>query len=181
MYWIVMYLFCTHLTFDLILRLRSISRLGIHPYGCWHTSRNTIIIDAKFYSMLPSKVKISLFCLNGLPTIRRVQAFEKFNYSVLRNNNIIHERCRPIQKRDLGVFIFIEHIRKLTIEFICLFEVRLSNTLSILPFQGWNTMGVFFLTIDVPIEVSGVCLNITNQVIHIQIMLFSYISLDFSS
>ena len=24
---------------------------------------------AKFYSILPSKVKISLFCLNGLPTI----------------------------------------------------------------------------------------------------------------
>ena len=28
--------FCTHLTFDLIPRLRHISRLGIHPYGCWH-------------------------------------------------------------------------------------------------------------------------------------------------
>ena len=84
------------------------------------------------------------------------QAFEKFNYSVLRNNNTIHERCRPIHKRDLGVLIFIEHIRKLTIEFLCLFEVRLSNTLSILPSQGWNTLGVFFLTIDVPIEVSGV-------------------------
>ena len=87
------------------------------------------------------------------------QAFEKFNYSFLRNNNIIHERCRPIQKRDLGVFIFIELIHKLTIEFLCLFEVRLSNTLSILPFQGCNTLGVFFLTINVPIEVSGVCLT----------------------
>ena len=65
------------------------------------------------------------------------------------------------------MFIFNEHIRKLTIEFLCLFEVRLINTLSILPLQGWNTLGVFFLTIDVPIEVSGVCLNITNQVIHI--------------
>ena len=54
------------------------------------------------------------------------------------------------------------------------------SLLSIFPFQGWNTLGVFFLTIDVPIEVSGVCLNITNQVIHIQIVLFSYISLDFS-
>ena len=92
-------------------------------------------------------------------SFRRVQAFEKFNYSVLRNSNIIHERCRPIQKRDLGVFIFTEHIRKLTIEFLCLFEIRLSNTLSIFPFQGWNTLGVFFLTIDVPIEVSGVCLT----------------------
>ena len=68
---------------------------------------------------------------------------------VLRNSNIIYERCRPIQKRDLGVFSFTEHIRKLTIEFLCLFEIRLSNTLSILPFQGWNTLGVFFLTIDV--------------------------------
>ena len=36
-------------------------------------------------------------------------------------------------------------------------------------------LGVFFLTI----EVCWVCLNITNQVIHIQNMLFSYISLDF--
>ena len=49
------------------------------------------------------------------------------------------------------MFIFTEHIRKLTIEFLCLFEIRLSNTLSIFPFQGWNTLGVFFLTIDVPI------------------------------
>ena len=47
--------FCTHLTFDLILRLRRISRLGIHPYGCWHTSRNTISTDATFYSILPSE------------------------------------------------------------------------------------------------------------------------------
>ena len=63
---------------------------------------------------------------------------------------------------------------KVTIKFLCLFEVRLSNTLSILPSEGWNFLGVFFLTIDVPIEVSAVCLNITNQGIHIQIMLFSY-------
>ena len=61
MYRIVIHLFCTHLTFDLILRLWSISTLGIHPYGCWHTSRNTISMDAEFYSILPSKVKINLF------------------------------------------------------------------------------------------------------------------------
>ena len=47
--------FCTHLTFDLIPRLRHISRLGIHPYGCWHTSRTTISMDATFYSILPSE------------------------------------------------------------------------------------------------------------------------------
>ena len=40
---IALFSFCTHLTFDLILRLRRISRLGIYPYGCWHTSRNTIL------------------------------------------------------------------------------------------------------------------------------------------
>ena len=37
------------------------------------------------------------------------------------------------------MFIFTEHIRKLTIEFLCLFEIRLSKTFSIFPFQGWNT------------------------------------------
>ena len=57
--------FCTHLTFDLILRLRRISRLGIHPYSCWHTSMDTISMDATFYSILPSK---DLFSWNGLPT-----------------------------------------------------------------------------------------------------------------
>ena len=48
------------------------------------------------------------------------------------------------------------------------------------PFRGGIPWVSFFLTIDVPIEVSGVCLNITNWVIHTQIVLFSYISLDFS-
>ena len=43
------------------------------------------------------------------------------------------------------MFIFTEHIRKLTIEFLYLFEVRLSNTLSILPFQGSSTLGVFLM------------------------------------
>ena len=40
---------------------------------------------------------------------------------------------------------------------------------------------VFFLSIDTLIEVSGICLSITNHVVHIQIMLFPNISLDFSS
>ena len=46
---IAIFSFCTHLTFDLILRLGRISRLGIHPNGFWHTSRNTISMDATFY------------------------------------------------------------------------------------------------------------------------------------
>ena len=49
-----------------------------------------------------------------------------------------------LSKSRPGCFIFIEHIRKLTIEFLCLFKVRLSNTLSIPPFQGWSTLGVLF-------------------------------------
>ena len=148
---------------------------GISPVAidCWKRWANTG----------PNSVASSFRTLgwnsSGPKSFKRVQAVEKFYYSVLRNNNIIHERCRHIQKRDLGVFIFIEYIRKLTIEFLCLFEVRLSNTLSILPFQEWNTLCVFFLIIYVTIEVSGVCLNITNQVIHIQIILFSYIFLKF--
>ena len=96
MYWIVIYLFCTHLTFDLILRLRNISRLGIHPYGCWHTSRNTISMDATFYSILPSKVKISLFCPNGLPTINSsdcpLLTLPPSNSSGYKRTKIIGER-----------------------------------------------------------------------------------------
>ena len=52
---IAIFSFCTRLTVDIILRLRLISRLGIHPYGCWHTSRNTFSMDATFYSILPSE------------------------------------------------------------------------------------------------------------------------------
>ena len=50
---IAIFSFCTHLTFDLI--LTHISRLGIHPFGCWNTSRNKISMDATFYSILPSE------------------------------------------------------------------------------------------------------------------------------
>ena len=48
-------LFCTELTFDPILRLRSIFRLGIHPYVFYHTSRSTMSMDAIMYSILPSE------------------------------------------------------------------------------------------------------------------------------
>ena len=54
-------LFCTQLTIDLILRPRGISRLGIHPYRFYYTCRDLISMDDSFYSILPSKVKISLF------------------------------------------------------------------------------------------------------------------------
>ena len=59
-------LFCTELTFDLILRLRSIFRLGIHPYVFNHTSRSTMSMDAIMYSILPSE---EFFSGYGLLTI----------------------------------------------------------------------------------------------------------------
>ena len=63
-------LYCTQFTFNLILRPRVISRLGIHPYWFYYTYRDMTSMDANFYSILQSKVKISLFCLNGQPTNR---------------------------------------------------------------------------------------------------------------
>ena len=44
----------THLTFDLILGLWGISRLGIHPYPSKNTSRYTLSMDAKMYSKMPT-------------------------------------------------------------------------------------------------------------------------------
>ena len=60
---IAIFSFCTHLTFDLIMRLGHISR-----HGCGHTSRNTISMDATFYSILPLK-DFFFFSLNGLSTM----------------------------------------------------------------------------------------------------------------
>ena len=64
----IILLFCTQLSVDLILSPRDSSRLDIHPYRVYYTYINMITMDARFYSILQSKVKISLFCLNGQPT-----------------------------------------------------------------------------------------------------------------
>ena len=61
-------IFCTQLTFDLFLRFRSNYRLGIHPYVFCHVSRNNISMGRIMSSILPSKVKISVFFPMGLPT-----------------------------------------------------------------------------------------------------------------
>ena len=70
------------------------------------------------------------------------------------------------------MFSFGEHIRKLTIESPAFSK---SDSARPLPFRffkgGGGTLNMFFLTIYVPIN-----LNITNQVIYIQLMLFSDIS-----
>ena len=58
-----------------------------------------------------------------------------------------------------------------------IFKLRLVNTIS----PPFFPKASVFLTIDILIEVSGISLYITNQVIYIQIMLFPNTSLDFSS
>ena len=57
----IILLFCAQLTFDLILSPRDTSRLGIHPCRVYYTYINIISMNAGFYSILPSKVKITLF------------------------------------------------------------------------------------------------------------------------
>ena len=79
------------------------------------------------------------------------------------------------------MLIFVEHIRKLTIKFICLFQFRFSNTITISPLKGRDTLSVFLLTIYVSIEVSGINFNVSNQVIVIQIVLLFDTGLYFPS
>ena len=56
------------------------------------------------------------------------------------------------------MLIFVEHIRKLTIKFICLFQFRFSNTVTISPLKGWDTLSVFLLTIYVRLKSLGFAL-----------------------
>ena len=84
--------------------------------------------------------------------------------------------------RGGNMITFVEHIRKLTIKFLSLFNFWSCDTSSSSSFKGRNTLIVFFfLTIDVQIEVSRICLNIADQVIYIQIVLLPNIILNFSS
>ena len=89
---------------------------------------------------------------------RRVKTFEKFGHPFLCDHNIIHERGRSIQKRDLFVFTFSENIRELTIKFFRLLKFGLCNSTSNPLFQRGNTLGIFFLTVYVPIKVSRISL-----------------------
>ena len=52
-------LFCTQLTFDLILRPRDIFRFDIHPISVFNTYKNLMSIDASFYPILPAEVFLS--------------------------------------------------------------------------------------------------------------------------
>ena len=79
------------------------------------------------------------------------------------------------------MFTFGKHIRELAVEFTCFLKILLGKTTSLLLFQGGNTLGIFFLTVYVTIKIPRISLHITNQVIHIQIMLLPNICFDFSS
>ena len=76
------------------------------------------------------------------------------------------------------MFSFSERIRELTIKFICLLEFRLGDPTSIPLFLKEGYIWCLFLTIGVPIQVTGISLNITNQVIHVEAMLLPKISFD---
>ena len=73
-----------------------------------------------------------------------VQTFKKFGYTLIWNNNVIHERGRPTGKWDLTMIIFVEYVRKLTIKFLSLFNFWICDTSSSSSFKGRNTLVVFF-------------------------------------
>ena len=119
---------------------------------------------------------------SGPKALKGFKPLKQIGYTHIWNNNVIHERARPTEKWNLTMIIFVEHNRKLTIKFLSLCDTFWScDTSYSSSFKGWNTLIVFFTTIDVPIEDSRTCLNIANQVIYVQILLLPNIILNFSS
>ena len=76
------------------------------------------------------------------------------------------------------MFTFVEHIRKLTVKFICLFQLWLPSRCHFSSLEV-GTLRIFLLTNNVLVDVSWIICNITNQVVYIYIMLLLYISLNF--
>ena len=108
---IAIFSFCTQLTFNLILRFRCISRLGIHPYGWWHTSRYTISMDATFYSILPSEEFFhGMDCQLWVCTVCPDLSVRK-----LRNNRVLFKW--PIEAKYLLAIIYtcisVQHLTKI--------------------------------------------------------------------
>ena len=85
----------------------------------------------------------------------------------------------PIKQRSLVKPTLSEYIGKLPIKFLCLIGFRFRQTTAISLFQGWDSLVIFPLTICIPVEVSRVCPDVTNQVIDIQIMLLFNLSFNF--
>ena len=93
-------IFCIQLTIDLFLRLRSNYRLGIHPYVFCHISRNNISMGRIMYSILPSKVKISVFFPMGLPTNSLI-------HENLGHFNDSHFYGQPLQMKAFKIFFVV--------------------------------------------------------------------------
>ena len=72
------------------------------------------------------------------------------------------------------MFSFSEHIRASALS-----SSDLVTPLLFLCFKR-EYLGCLFLTFDVPIKVPWISLNITNQVIHVEVMLLPTIRFDFS-
>ena len=71
-------IFCTQLTFDLILRLGVIFRLGIHPSVFSYILRNTFSMDAKMYSKMPTEIFFgSSDCLLSESCVKTDRGFRK--------------------------------------------------------------------------------------------------------
>ena len=73
-------IFGTQLTFDLILRLGVIFRLGIHPRVFSYILRNTFSMDAKMYSKMPTE-----FFLGSSDCLLLICSRKVMNYTVLIN------------------------------------------------------------------------------------------------
>ena len=86
-----------------------------------------------------------------------------------------------LSRRGTGCVHFVKHIRELAIELTCFLEIFLGKTTSLPLFHRGNTLGIFFLIVYVTIKILRISLHITNQVIHIQIMLLPNIGFDFPS
>ena len=97
-------IFCTQLTFDLFLRLRNNYRLGIHPYVSCQISRNNISMGRIMYSILPSKVKISVFFPMGLPTstyrLCEQQRFRRACASAQSRQNLRYSLIQAVNQEE---------------------------------------------------------------------------------
>ena len=105
-------LFCTRLTFDLVLWPRAIYRLGIHPYEFGHMPRNIMSIGRIMYSKMPTKPKLSHFFGFGLPSSMHtssllIQKLNYFNYMyLLLKPELKLYICERTNRNDIQYYIY---------------------------------------------------------------------------
>ena len=81
-----MHFFCTQLTFDLILRIGGIFRLGIHPSVFSYISRNILAWMPKCTKKMPAEfflaLRIGKYCMNEINIIRIKMIFLCFFFYI---------------------------------------------------------------------------------------------------